>query len=378
MVRSFTAAAPVWKGMAVPVLAWRGHVLGAFAELSRSLALSRPRLYLLVAAVLALAGYAWLLLFPWLVFRSGQGLYAAIAGSHGIAWTALLFWTLAGAGAMLVCYRLYRLRFALPAGTALDRAKHPALFELVADLSRQYDGSRIDRIVLTGDFAIDIVRTPRFALPLGATHTLLIGRPLLQCLSEIQFRCALARRLGQFSMRYNLLENWLYRLRDVWPQYCRRVRRDIGYQPVAWFFCVYAPLYRAVTAPAAELDELAADKYAMELFSDEEVLDTITTLMVCNHYLREKYWPVVRKYAARNRRLRERLHSGMATVLHAGLQDEAANTWLAKTLAAVERCGDPVPSLARRIDNIGFSATRMSPLAAQTAAAAYLGGQASG
>lgn len=360
--------------MAAPALSsWRRAVLAAVAAHSRSLALSHPRFYLLTAAAFALAGYAWLLLFPWLVIRSGQGVYAAIGSGLGVAWGGVLFWLATGAGAALVCYRLYGMRFALPAGTELDRAKHPVLFELVTDLSRQYSGTRIDRIVLTGDFGIDIVRTPRYALPVRATHTLLVGQPLMQCLSETQFQCALARRLGQFSMRYNRIGNWLYRLRSLWPQYCLKSRRqDVGYQPVAWFFCVYAPLYRAFSAPAACLDELAADKYAMELFTDEEVLDTITTLMVCSHYLREKYWPVVRKHAARNSRLRERLQADMAAMMRTGLQGESSGIWLAKTLSAPDRCGDPVPSLARRVDHIGFADTRMSVLASETAADVYL------
>ena len=137
----------------------------------------------------------------------------------------------------------------------------------------------IDRVVLTADFALDIVKTPRTAFPAGATTTLLVGVPLLQVLSEQQFQCTLARRLGQFSMRYNQLENWLYRMRGVWLQYCDPARRGgTGFQPVTWLFRHYVPVFHLVSEPAAQLDELAADDYAMELFSDEDVRDTITTL----------------------------------------------------------------------------------------------------
>jgi len=110
----------------------------------------------------------------------------------------------------------------------------------------------------------------------------------------------------------------------------------------------------------------------MELFSDEEVLDTITTQMVCQYYLREKFWPVVRKYAARNNRVLDRIHSGMASVLRAGLQADTVSHWLAKTLSAEDRCGDPVPSLAWRMDNIGFGNTRMDALTSEPAADVYL------
>lgn len=334
---------------------------------------SRPRLYLLLAAAAALAGYLWLLLFPWLVLASVRGIHGALGASPSVAWNQVFAWLVTGSCAVLVCYRLYRFRPVLPAGDVLDRATHPALFRLVADQSAHYRGIRIDRILLSGDFRLDILRTPRCALPVRFTNTLVIGEPLLQCLSEARFQCALARRLGQFSMRYNRLENWLYQLRAVWPLYNDRVRaQGLGYQAVAWFFRLYAPVYRMITAPAARLDELAADRYAMELFHDEAVLDTITTLMVCHQYLREKYWPVVRRYAARNSRVLEKLHAGMASVLRAGLQPDSVNQWLVKTLAADDRCGDPVPSLVRRIDNLGFSTTRMDALATEPAAGVYL------
>jgi hypothetical protein len=373
MARSFTATAPVWKGIAVPVQSWRKPVLGMIAAWCHALSESRPRLYLLFASVAALAGYLWLLLFPWLVLAGVQGFLGAVSARPDAAWNEAFAWLVTGAGAGLVTYRLYRFRPALPAGDVIDHVTHPALFRLVADQSAHYRGIRIDRIVLTSDFGVDILRTPRFALPVQFTNTLLIGQPLLQCLSETQFQCALARRLGQFSMRYNRLENWLYQLRVIWPQYDGRAHvQDFGYQPVAWFFRLYAPVYRMISAPAARLDELAADRYAMELFTDEAVLDTITTLMVCHRYLREKYWPVVRRYAAKNNRVLEKLHAGMAPVLRAGLQPDSVNQWLVKTLTAEDQCGDPVPSLVRRIDNIGFSGTRMDALAVEPAAGVYL------
>ncbi|MGB5473529.1 MAG: hypothetical protein WBQ78_08630 [Gammaproteobacteria bacterium] len=373
MARSFTAADPAWKSLSMPALAWRKPFLQAVGAWSQSLSESHPRLYLLFAATSALAGYLWLLLFPWLVFASGHGLYEVVSSGSDMAWGRVFTWLVVGACSALVSYRLYRFRPALSAGNTLDSTTHSALFRLVADQSRHYRGTRIDHIVLSSDFGVDILKTLRFALPVRTTTTLVIGQPLLQCLSVTRFQCALARRLGQFSMRYNRLENWLYQLRGIWPQYCDLASmQGFGYQPVAWFYAVYAPVYNMIAAPAACLDELAADHYAMELFSDEEVLDTITTQMVCQYYLREKYWPVVRKYAARNSRVLDKIHSGMASVLRAGLQADTVGHWLAQTVSAEDRCGDTVPSLARRMDNIGFGGTRMDVLTSEPAAGVYL------
>jgi hypothetical protein len=290
-----------------------------------------------------------------------------------VAWNAVLFWLIAGVFSALVSYRLYRYRPPLPSGKVLDRSTQPALFQLVAEQSRHYRTPRIDRIVLSPELELDIRETPCCAWPLWSTRSLVVGLPLLQCLSAPQFQCALARRLGQFSGRYKRLENWLYRLRAIWPQYCSEQGAcGFGSRVVAWFFCVYTPLYRLISEPAACLDELAADSYAMELFSDEQVLDTITTLEVCRCYLEERYWPVVRKYAARNQHLLEKLRFGMTSVLRAGLHANSVDHWVAKAQSGQERCDAGVPSLARRIDNIGFTTARMGVLTVVPAAGVYL------
>jgi hypothetical protein len=67
------------------------------------------------------------------------------------------------------------------------------------------------------------------------------------------------------------------------------------------------------------------------------------------------------------------MHAGMATVLRGGLQADTVSYWIEKTLAAKSCCDDVVPSLASRIDNIGFWNGQMSALTTVTAAGVYLG-----
>jgi len=98
------------------------HAVGFLAEIS-------PRGYLLAATALAVAGYAWLLMFPWLVLAGVSGAYQAVIAQPTIAWSHLLLWTVVAAGAALVTFRMARFSPTLPAGLELDRKKAPALFE---------------------------------------------------------------------------------------------------------------------------------------------------------------------------------------------------------------------------------------------------------
>lgn len=352
---------------------WIYSLLQRFDTGIEYLAETCPRGYLLAATVLALAGYGWLLLFPWLVLAGISAAYEALTAQPAVAWSRLLIWSTVTAGSALVTWRMARFRPTLPAGVVLDREKAAALFNLVDELSRHYRHPKIDRVVIGSEFALDLVKTPYCALPLWSTNTLVIGLPLIQVFSPTQFRCALARRLGQFSKRRNPLGNWLYQLRQVWPQYAIAPGApDPGFQPVRWFFLVFAPLYQRISLPAARLDELAADSYAMEVCSDEEMLDTISTETVCRLYLEEKYWPTYRKLTARVREIMPKPHAGMSSVLRAGLQGDKSQEWIKKAMEREPRDDDPVPSLAKRVENIGHRNPRMNGIAPDSAATVYL------
>jgi hypothetical protein len=62
----------------------------------------------------------------------------------------------------------------------------------------------------------------------------------------------------------------------------------------------------------------------------------------------------------------------MTSVLRAGLHANSVDDWIAQALSAGEQCGAALPSLSRRIHNIGFEAARMGVLTAEPAAGIYL------
>ena len=373
MMRSSITAHSVWKSIAIPRFAWRESILRILGTHFQSLSESHPRAYLLLAASFGLVGFVYLLLFPGLALISGHGLYEALLTNQTIAWGHALTWLVLGALSILVSYRIFWYRPALPAGIVLNKDAAPLLHQLVKDQLGHYLRTRVDRILVSNKFEIDILKTPNCALPIWSTNTLVIGLPLIHCLSVSQFQCALARRLGQFSKRYNWLENWLYQLREIWPGYCDTARKyGFGYQLVEWFFMFYAPVYKVITMPAARLDELAADKYAMELFNDEEVLDAITTQLMCDRYLAGKPWPISRKNAPCREQSFKEFRLCMVSELRSGLQGAKLSKWLANILSVDEQWDDATPTLARRVENIGHTHFRMVTNVTESAASIFL------
>jgi hypothetical protein len=325
-----------------------------------SLSISHPRAYWILATLLALFGYAWLVMFPMLVLVGLVNLYDAVFGVDKADWFSALIWFSIATASVLVCYQLIFFRAAGPVGQPLNDRNASGLLQLVTELTKNFDGPVIDQVISSDQFELKIEKTPLVPLPIKFRNTLVVGLPFINYMSQDRFKCALAGRVGQYSKRDNKLMNWLNQLRTVWPLYCdRKSYRGTGYQPVSWFFGIYAHIYNAFTVPAARFDELAADTYAMELFNDESVLDMVTTCMVCRVYLDLKYWPVVRKYSRKNNQVLEKLQSEMSNVLRAGLKPDVIGYWMEKALASESGLHDPVPSLAQRVDNIGYTGASM-------------------
>jgi hypothetical protein len=360
MMRLQSKVESILNGAVSAITRWQAIFIGIVGSAAYSLSLSHPRTYLTTATLLALIGFAWLVMFPFLGLVGLVNLHEAVFAGSQAEWFSALIWFVIASASVLVCYRLLFFRAVGPTGQPLDEKNASGLLQLVREMTKNFDGPVIDQILSSGQFELKIEKTPLIPLPILFRNTLVVGLPFIDYMSHERFQCALAGRLGQYSRRDNRLVNWLNQMRTVWFLYCDgKSYRGAGYQPVSWFFAMYAPIYNAFTVQAARFDELAADTYAIELFNDESVLDMVTTCMVCRVYLDLKYWPVVRKYSKKNSQVLVKLQSNMSNVLRAGLKPDVIGYWMEKALASESGLHDPVPSLAQRVDNIGYTGASM-------------------
>ncbi len=339
-----------------------------------------PRLYLGCVVLLALSGYAFVLMFPLLAPVGLLNIYEIFVAGDATDWQPALIWSAVVIMAVLVSYRISRIKPNTPVGLTLSQDKAPELFKLVQQYHDYFKRPEIHRIVITADYELDIVKTPMWALPVWSTNTMVIGLPVLQGLSKEQFECVVARRIGQFSKRYNPLTNWLYQLRAIWQQY--RViyskQKGPGNEPLKWFFAAYAPFYSMASLHAARLDELNADTYAMELFNDEAVLETITADSLCRWYLQNQFWPAVYKIASVETKSLPTPHIKMASAIQAVLGGEKLDSLIDKVYREKPRRGDAMPSLQDRISNIGHDKPYIKIQSAGNAAGFYLGASVKG
>ena len=334
-----------------------------------------PRFYLGCVVLLALSGYAYVLLFPLLVPIGLLNIYEIFALGDIANWQAALTWSAVVLVAALVSYRITQIKPKTPVGLTLPEDKAPELFKLVQQHHAYFKRPEIHRIVITANYELDIIKTPMWALPVWSTNTMVIGLPVLQSLSKEQFECVIARRIGQFSKRYNTLTNWLYQLRAIWQQYrvIYRKQSGFGFEPLKWFFAAYAPFYTAVSRHAARLDELNADTYAMELFNHEDVLEMITADALCRWYLQKQFWPAVYKIASVETKSLPTPHTKMASAVQAFKSGDKLDSLIDIVYKEKPRPGDAMPSLQDRIKNIGHDKPHLKEPTTGNAAEIYLG-----
>ena len=348
-----------------------------FEQGLQSLHTRSPMAILILASSVAGLGYALLGLFPLLtllgIFKILGGF--ASASTFG-AWLHLFIWVLVTAACAVVTFTQLRVKISIPSGLGLKDDKAPRLYELLAELEENYKVPHIHRLVIHEKFSLEFVPVPRFGLPLLTTNVLYIGLPILQGLSPVQFRGALARVIGQYSGVQNRKTHWIYR----WYQYCQqyqhayRKHKSAIYQPLQQFFRIYTPVLKYCAASTIRQDELEADIYMLDIMNDTEAADVILRYEVCQAFLKTKYWPKIFTMLRKNPAQPDYLpHINMAKVLRNALTENEFAQTMKDLINQDTTWRDSKPGLHARLENIGQSKLNMPPPVMETAAQRYLG-----
>src|SRR5438105_5788782 len=164
--------------------------------------------------VLALARFGYTLLLALVIVL--LMLLALLAfGLRHAAWLSVKLGLVVGA-LLLVVLRSLWVRLEPPTGEPLARQEAPAFFARLDRLVAGLHTPRVHRVLVTEDFNAAVMQLPRLGIFGWYRSYLLIGLPLMQCLSGPQFEAVLAHELGHLSRGHARLGNWIYRLRRVW------------------------------------------------------------------------------------------------------------------------------------------------------------------
>lgn len=341
-----------------------------------------PRLYIarVVGLVLLAYGYLVLVLFGSLFLCLVMlGMILAAPGIIVLAGLGLS----AGLGLFVAVLRGLWVRMQPPKGRTVTREQAPRLFALLDELRTELDCAPFHRVLIGGDLNASVNQTPRLGIFGWHRNYLLLGLPLMECLSPEEFRAVLAHEFAHSSRGHGRFGNWLYRVRRTWEQVFEQMarRRTRWGAVLTKFLDWFWPQFNGHAFVLARANEYVADACAVRLAGPEVAARMLVRLPINSLLLSEKFWPEVLGRAKEAEQPPTDVMAQLQAAVRRGPTDEDAIRWLHMALRLETNNADTHPCLKDRLRAMGCAALAPGDFALpqpirESAAAHYLGEQA--
>ena len=341
-----------------------------------------PRLYVARAVGLVVLAYGYLLL----VLFGSLALCGLMVGLVIVAPATIklaLFGLIVFGGIFLAVLQGLWVRLQPPLGRPVTRDQAPQLFTLLDELRTALECEPFHHVLIVNDLNAAVVQIPRLGIFGWHRNYLLLGLPLMECLSPEEFRAVLAHEFAHSSRGHGRFGNWLYRVRRTWEQVIEQmVRRRTRWSGVLtkfldWFW----PRFNGHAFVLARANEYVADACAVRLAGAEVAARALLRVQLDAALLSEKFWPGVYDRAKASELPPAQMMFELQQALRQGPAEEDASRWLRHAFLLQTSNADTHPSLKDRLQAMGRPPSEVNaparPLPIRVSAAEhFLGEQA--
>lgn len=335
-----------------------------------------PRLQLLQLAGLTITGNLLLSAIPLLtILTSAAAGWLFFTAATPVDWLAMEACTLFAVTGILASLDLLLAKPARPAGLELRNHQAPELFAMIKRRCKQFGMPPIDRVLITESAEIELIITPKRAMPGAFTQTLLIGWPLLSFLSFKQLRIELRAVIGQWAGKRAWNTGAICRQVAFWQglnaYYANRKL------PAAWL--LKRPVRGFARYLASQASEISRtqifehDQLALEVSDDHQVLALLAAEVLGAAFLEKKYWPMIFAAAERTADPIVKPFTNLNAIMGRTLRPEEADRWLLQALAAGNNTRQS--SLRERLAVLGYNALHWTGPATRPAMETLFGQQ---
>jgi len=321
-----------------------------------ALADSVPALYYPLTSLFAAVGFGYLALFP--VFAA-----FSLAFIGYIAWKTPVFeWTAAewilSLGLLVIAglaswtsAAIIRLRPELPPGKPLLSGDFPTLLNRINELCSTFNSPYIEHIRLTTRFDIELVRTPASGFPLRFTNTLLIGLPVMSCISPLHLKLLLARQIGHLALSRKQPNRRIIYLRHVWQQYANLYARDWRADTVLLriFVVPFTALFVTSTHAMMRLETFVRDHCLLDITPAEKAAEAIAIYEIKKRFVDEEFWPALNDKAYTHANPPYLPYTEMDNIMSRKLNERNARIYFEKETSRTVATGDEKPGLRQRL-----------------------------
>ncbi|RED53822.1 hypothetical protein [Aestuariispira insulae] len=265
---------------------------------------------LLYRAKVVSAGFLGLIFFPTLlillVLSLGYILFILVLSlpatsiQADIALPALI---LSASLTLLAVARLIQSSLPKTTGVPLPPGDTPALEQMIQESCLKTGNKPIKNLLITGDYQLEF-------LPLGSAgfwpvprFTLVIGLPLLQSLSPLEFQSALIGELARHNQHGNRLGAWLYRWQQIFQHMRARKKNDKAFADAILrpFLDQFAPSFNALARFLVTEQIQTADKVAVKETGPDATAQSITSTYVSHKQYETVFWDDFYRRSYQNR-----------------------------------------------------------------------------
>ena len=331
--------------------------------------------YLLCLSTLSLAGYSFLFFFPAVsVFIAATLPKKIISASNYIDVIFILSEITIASFCGWISFLLYKMKFAKPSGRPITEDEAPQLIKLINSLQQDHNTIKIHTIKITNKFEIKIIRTPTNGFPILFNNTLLIGLPLLQSLSNTQFKASLLREFAHIQKRLKRPTSWFYFLRQTWGQYKTTYQTSwkLPHAIMRIFFSWYAPVYKLFSQAATRKENLYADTFTLRSIDKITLVDMITVSGISRHYLENHYWPHLYSKAFKHKTPPYLPYASIERNIQSRLDNEISQSWIDQAMHKKQQFTSQ-PDLRQRLSNLLLNRVLLPSPVMKSAASFYLG-----
>jgi len=348
-----------------------------------AMANSSPRLYYSFIWFLAILGYGYLLLFPLLVVYTLGFLAFFVTQNPLLSW-GLTDWALTaamialGAAASYVTITIVKARPEAPAGKPLDAQHFPILLDRINELIATYKAPELQHVKLTTRFEIKIVRTRGSGFPPKNVYTLLIGLPVMSCLSPLHLKLMLARAIGHLAISTQGYNNRrIVYISSLWNSCSHHYSNTWSPKTILLrlFFSYYTAFFKLSTLAAVRLETFVRDFCILDITPAEQALESIVIYEIKRRFLEHEFWPELNNKAYSFPKPPYLPYSTMASVADHKLNEGRVHLYYESEIKRIPEPGSVLPNLRNRIEELGMRVENFSipDKKKETAASYFLG-----
>ncbi len=324
------------------------------------------RLYLLLGNLPALL---WLSLFLALASLA----WATQAWIWG--WLSLAALVVFSSFSLWLMLRLARIALLPHLGFQLKAEKFPALTAILSELQQTFHTPPIAGVFLHGKLDISLVELPRSAAGGHEQRYLLIGLPLLQCLTVAEFRAVMSREYALLHLqrqdsaaRLRLRRRRLSQLQTALEQLPLSWELRLYLRVLDWFRRHYLDAsFELARQVEDQMDQLAAAK-----LGNQSLAPALISLEIMESFLEHAFWPTLKHLAIEHDTPPFLPNAQLGLAMNVGIDKNQARSWLLEKKWCGALFDHPIPALRDRLQAIEWKRFDLPDLPPRPSAAETL------